>query len=108
MHRYVDSVLGEQVDGGARFDATAGEEVEMKLLLNHGEQQSGPTWRKKLRRRPSDRHQKGNKQSAGFSPERMASSRRRSGSNESGLEKKRGSRCLRYWKIKILVPPATR
>lgn len=41
MHGYPDAVLGSQGDGGERLDGMTVYEVEMELLLDHGEQQRG-------------------------------------------------------------------
>ena len=41
MDGYADAVLGAQCYGGKRFDGMAGDEVEMKFLLDHGEEERG-------------------------------------------------------------------
>ena len=41
MHGYTDAVLWSQGDGGERLDGMTVYEVEMELLLDHGEQQRG-------------------------------------------------------------------
>src|SRR5215472_2971679 len=41
VHGYTDAVLGSQRDRGKRLHGMTGYEVEMELLLDHGEQQRG-------------------------------------------------------------------